>query len=268
MEAEAGSQGVVQEGASGVREGGNCVERSGWQLGGQAGSLGQACSSSLWRGSEGSARFLEHAAVAVVRAHAPARPGPTWRTTWRAAPKSETSPFPVETKRLQPYVQCNGGVLKKIRDHGESGCRYLTPQESCAFLALLPRHQQVVSAHALHTQARLAMPGLLRTLLSLALLHRASSAMSGPPRRRQRMPSLADKLASSDLECRLCLEGQGEGPTFHLGLGTVLVHDSRTRCPRLACRPARSRTSTLAPTLRSSGCRWPCTKPIGSSWPR
>lgn len=37
------------------------------------------------------------------------------------------------------------------------------------------------------------------------------------------MPSLADKLASSDLECRLCLEGQGEGPTFHLGLGTFRV---------------------------------------------
>ena len=37
------------------------------------------------------------------------------------------------------------------------------------------------------------------------------------------MPSLADKLASSDLECRLCLEGKGEGPTFHLGLGTFRV---------------------------------------------
>ena len=88
-----------------------------------------------------------------------------------------------------------------------------------------------------HHQAHMAMPrvarphaGLLRTLLSLALLHR-TSAIRGPPRRRQRMPSLADKLASSDLECRLCLKGQGEGPTFHLGLGTVLVHDDRTRGP-------------------------------------
>ena len=59
--------------------------------------------------AQGSARFLEHAAVAVVHAHAPARPGPTWRAvwpSWRAAPKSETSPFLVETKRrLQPDVQ-------------------------------------------------------------------------------------------------------------------------------------------------------------------
>ena len=68
------------------------------------------------------------------------------------------------------------------------------------------------------------MPGpLLRTLLSTFLLQHAWAAIRGPPRRRQRMPSLADKLASSDLECRLCLEGKGEGPTFHLGLGTFRV---------------------------------------------
>ena len=153
---------------------------------------------------------------------------------------------------------------EKIRDNGGSGCR----TSNVRFLALLPRESKFVGPRVATRKRDSAMPGLLRTLLSLALLHRASSAMSGPPRRRQRMPSLADKLASSDLECRLCLEGQGEGPTFHLGLGTVLVHDGRTRGRRLACRPARSRTSTLAPTLRSSGCRWPCTKPIGSSWPR
>ena len=63
-------------------------------------------------------------------------------------------------------------------------------------------------------------------LLSLLLLHRACSlatTTSGPPRRRQRMPSLAKKLEATDLECRLCLEGKGEGATFHLGLGTFRV---------------------------------------------
>ena len=63
-------------------------------------------------------------------------------------------------------------------------------------------------------------------LLSLLLLHRACSlatTTSGPPRRRQRMPSLAKKLEGTDLECRLCLEGKGEGATFHLGLGTFRV---------------------------------------------
>ena len=63
-------------------------------------------------------------------------------------------------------------------------------------------------------------------LLLLLLLHRACSlatTTSGPPRRRQRMPSLAKKLEATDLECRLCLEGKGEGPTFHLGLGTFRV---------------------------------------------
>ena len=63
-------------------------------------------------------------------------------------------------------------------------------------------------------------------LLSLLLLHRACSlatTTSGPSRRRQRMPSLAKKLEATDLECRLCLEGKGEGATFHLGLGTFRV---------------------------------------------
>ena len=129
----------------------------------------------------------------------------------------------VQCSFIPMTAEKNGSTLpgEAVRQHSYPPCAQVRvcrhPQRSRSRTLAMPR---VARPHA----------GLLRTLLSLALLHR-TSAIRGPPRRRQRMPSLADKLASSDLECRLCLEGQGEGPTFHLGLGTVLVHDDRTRGP-------------------------------------